>query len=65
MIDGVVAPVDHRILPVQLLAVSVMLPPLQITFDVEFDVMVGGAITFTTTCTGFDCPLIQLSLILH
>jgi hypothetical protein len=64
-IDNVVAPVDQTILPVQLFAVSVTLPPLQIIFDVEFEVIIGGAITLITTCNGFDFGLIQLSLILH
>ena len=65
MIDDEVAPVDHKILPVQLFAVSVKLPPLQIIVDVEFEVIIGGGITFVTTCSGFDFGLIQLSLILH
>jgi hypothetical protein len=65
VIDDVVAPVDHKIVPVQLLDVSITLPPLQIIFDAEFEVIEGGVITFTTTSIEFDFELIQLSLILH
>ena len=59
-----VAPLDHVTVPVQL-ADKVIFPPPQITFDVEFDVINGAAITFTTTVTEFDFGLIQVSLILH
>jgi hypothetical protein len=65
VIDGVVAPVDQVMKPVQLFAVNVILPPLQTVFEVEFEVIKGAEITFTTTCTEFDFGLIQLSFILH
>ena len=60
-----VAPLLQVTVPVQLLAVNFIFPPTQIVFVVEFDVTKGAAITLTTTVTGFDFGLIQLSLILH